>query len=192
MHILSSLLFAFSANIDNFVVGLSYGIKKIKIGLVSNLLIALISMTGTILSMLAGKVILRFVPENMSNSIGSIMLILIGSWTIVKPLLENKHPEDILENPEKADKDNSSSIDGKESIALACALTINNVGLGIGASITGLNVAITSLMTFIFSLCMIMMGYTFGSHYLSKAFGRRAAVVSGLIIIILGIYEMFI
>ena len=192
MHILSSLLFAFSANIDNFVVGLSYGIKKIKIGFMSNLLIALISLAGTVLSMLAGKIIFSFIPKNVSNYVGSIMLILIGTWTLVKPLLKNKPSDDILDHPEKADIDNSSSIDVKESIVLACALTINNVGLGIGASITGLNIVMTSLLTFIFSLLMIIIGHTFGSYYLSKVFSKRAAFVSGLIIIALGVYEMFI
>lgn len=192
MHILSSLLFALSANIDNFVVGLSYGLKKIRIGLMSNLLIALISLIGTVLSMLVGKIIFKFIPENMSNSLGSIMLILIGSWILVKPLWENKHSDDILENPERADVDNSLSIDAKESIALAFALTINNVGLGIGASITGLNIVITSLFTFIFSLLMVKIGYICGSYYLSKVFSKKATFVSGLIIIALGIYEMFI
>ncbi len=192
MHILSPFLFAISANTDNFVVGLSYGIKKIKIGLVSNLLIALISLVGTILSMLVGKIIFSFIPEIISNSIGSIMLMLIGSWTLVKPILKNIHSDDILENPEKADTDNSSSIDPKESIALAFALTINNIGLGIGASITGLNIAITSSLTFILSLLTIIIGYAFGSYCLSKVFSKRATIISGLIIIALGIYEMLI
>lgn len=124
MHILSPLLFAISANTDNFVVGLSYGIKKIKIGLVSNLLIALISLVGTILSMSVGKIIFDFVPENASNLIGSIILILIGSWTIVKPLFKKIRSDDVLENPEKVDKDNSSSIDAKESVT-SC-FRINN------------------------------------------------------------------
>jgi putative sporulation protein YtaF len=192
MHILSPLLFAISANTDNFVVGLSYGIKKIKIGLVSNLLIALISLAGTILSMSVGKIIFDFVPENASNLIGSIILILIGSWTIVKPLFKKIRSDDVLENPEKVDKDNSSSIDAKESVTLAFALTINNVGLGIGASITGLNIVITSSLTFIFSLSMIMIGYVLGSYCLSKVFSKKATIISGLIIIALGIYEMFI
>lgn len=192
MHILSSLLFALSANADNFVVGLSYGIKKIRIGLPSNFLIALISLLGTILSMSLGKVIYQFIPEHMSNIIGSILLILLGSWTIIKPLLKGEDPNDILENPEKADKDNSLYIDVKESVTLAFALTINNIGLGIGASVTGLNIALTSVLTFMFSLLMIIMGYFLGSSFSSKEFNHRATIVSGLIIIALGIYEMLI
>lgn len=192
MHILSSFLFAISANIDSLVVGLSYGTKKIKIGLASNFVIAFISVAGTILSMLVGKTIINFIPENVSNSLGSIILILIGVWTLLKTLLKNMYSNSILDNPEKVDVDNSSSISVKESIILALALTINNIGLGIAASVTGLNILITSLFTFAFSLLMIIIGYVFGSRYVSKAFGKRAIIVSGLLMVILGIYEMII
>jgi|SRR5690554_6015729 len=192
MNILSSFLFAISANTDNFVVGLSYGIKKIKINLVSNILISLITLTGTVLSMSFSKMIVILIPTNLSNIIGSTMLILIGAWTIIKPLFKNIHSDSILENLEKADKDKSSNIDAKESVTLALALTLNNIGLGIGASITGLNILITSIFTFVFSLLMIIAGYFLGSYYLSKKFTKKATLISGLIIISLGIFEIFI
>ncbi|ORX22526.1 sporulation membrane protein YtaF, partial [Thermoanaerobacterium sp. PSU-2] len=54
MHVISSLLFSISANIDNFTVAIAYGIKKIRIGILSNLLIALVSGIGTFLSMFIG------------------------------------------------------------------------------------------------------------------------------------------
>lgn len=187
MNILSSLLFAISANADNFVVALSYGINKIRIGLSSNLLISLITLTGTVLSMSLIKIISSPVPENIANLIGSAMLILIGVWTIVKPLLKKIDSDGIIDNPEKADKDNSSTIDAKESITLGLALTLNNVGLGIGASITGLNIVLTSLLTFGLSLLMIVVGYFVGSYYLSKVFSKRATIASGLVIIVLGV-----
>lgn len=192
MNILSSFLFAISANTDNFVVGLSYGTKKVKIGLVSNLIISLISVAGTMLSMSFSKIIINFIPENISNFIGSAILILIGVFTIVKPLLDGNNSGGIFENPEKADKDNSSNIDAKESVALAFALTINNVGLGIGAGVTGLSIVTTSILTLVFSLSMIMVGYYLGSNYLSKVFSKKATIISGLIIIALGIFEMCI
>lgn len=192
MDILSSLLFAISANADNFVVGLSYGIKKVKIGLASNFLIALVSLLGTVISMSISKIIVNFIPENISNLIGSIMLILIGGWTIVKSLLKSADSDSILENPKKIDKDNSSNIDIKESVVLALALTVNNSGLGIGAAATGLNIITTSLLTFVFSLLMITVGYFLGSQCLSKIFSKRATIISGAIIIALGIFEIFV
>ena len=191
MNILSSLLFAISANTDNFVVGLSYGIKKIRIARVSNLIIALISLVGTILSMSLSKVILNYIPEFLASLIGSSILILLGVLTIAKPLLK-RDSDSILDNPEKADKDKSLNIDAKESIALGLALTINNVGLGIGASFAGLNITITALFTFVLSLLAIVVGFSLGSYYLSELFGKRATIISGLLIIALGLFEILI
>ncbi|NLJ58047.1 MAG: sporulation membrane protein YtaF [Tissierellia bacterium] len=191
MNILSSLLFAISANTDNFVVGLSYGIKKIRIARVSNLIIALISLVGTILSMSLSKVILNYIPEFLASLIGSSILILLGVLTIAKPLLK-RDSDSILDNPEKADKDKSLNIDAKESIALGLALTINNVGLGIGASFAGLNITITALFTFVLSLLAIVVGFSLGSYYLSELFGKSATIISGLLIIALGLFEILI
>lgn len=192
MSVISSLLFALSCNADNFIVGISYGLKEIKIGWISNLIISLITMIGTILSMTLSKIVVNYIPTNIANIIGGIMLILLGIWTIIKPLLNNIQPIKILEKPESADKDKSLHIDSKEAVALALALSINNVGLGIGASITGLNIVLTAAFTFIFSMGLIVAGYIFGSYYLSKLFNKRTTIASGLLIIILGILEILV
>ncbi|HZK34022.1 MAG TPA: manganese efflux pump [Bacillota bacterium] len=187
MNILASLLFALSANMDNFVVGLSYGIKNLKIGLASNLVISLITFAGTALSMSLSKVISRSMPTFVASLIGNIMLILIGGWTIAKPLIKGIQTDGILDNPEQVDKDKSLTIDVGESITLGVALTINNIGLGIGASIAGLNIVLTSVFTFILSILLLISGFKLGSKYLSSLFSKKATIISGLIIIILGL-----
>ena len=45
---LSAVIFSMSSNLDNFVIGIAFGIKKIKIGFLPNLLIALITVAGTV------------------------------------------------------------------------------------------------------------------------------------------------
>ncbi|MGJ7046110.1 sporulation membrane protein YtaF [Thermoanaerobacterium thermosulfurigenes] len=199
MHVISSLLFSISANIDNFTVAIAYGIKKIRIGILSNILIALVSGIGTFLSMSIGLLINRFLPTNISNIVGSLILIMLGLWFILDYYKKRKtytfnfkNNYEILINSKIADTDNSKYIDMKESIILAFGLTINNLGLGIGASITGLNIYFTTLLTIIFSLLSILLGFMLGNTYLAKIFGNYAPLVSGILIVFLGIYEIFI
>lgn len=205
MHILASILFAFTANIDNLTVGIAYGIKKIKIDIYSNLIIALITGIGTIVSMSLGLVISKFIGTFASNIIGSIILIAIGLYFIwdSRPknnINPNSTSDDknftgyfqLLDSPEKADIDKSGHIDKKEAITLALALSLNNLGLGIGASISGLNIVVIALFTFIFSIITITIGYILGNSYLSKIFGKYATLISGIIIIVLGLYEIFV
>lgn len=82
MHLLSALLFAVSANIDCLAIGLSYGIQSIKIDARSNLIIAIISTAGTLISMLAGEPLAALCSSETANRIGAVLLILIGLWIL--------------------------------------------------------------------------------------------------------------
>lgn len=212
MHIVSVLLFVISASLDNLIVGIAYGIKKLKIPLSSNLIIAFISCIGTFISMLLGKFLGNFMSYRNSNIIGSSILIFIGLYFIIKSykrdngnislekkLLSNESKaeysnqyEEILIKPEKADKDNSGNIDFKEALTLGLALALNNIGLGIGASITGLSISLTCSLTLIFSLTAIPLGFIIGKKFLSSILENKAEIISGIIIILLGVYELFI
>ncbi|NLC06879.1 MAG: sporulation membrane protein YtaF [Syntrophomonadaceae bacterium] len=206
LTIASALLFGVSANMDNIVVGLSLGMKKIEVGKVTNLLIAFILSIVTILSMVIGKMLNALMPTTMANISGGVLLILIGLYALWKSIHDNKQKEinavpsqcsmknyiEILDTPEKADLDKSGTINGKESLLLAAALSINNLGLGIGAGITGLNVFITVLFAFIFSILFLSIGYYLGSNYLSKALGKHASITAALLIILLGLYETIV
>ncbi|MBL4932254.1 sporulation membrane protein YtaF [Clostridium paridis] len=199
MHIISIILFALTSNIDNFTIGIAYGMKKIKVGIFSNLIVAFISAIGTFISMSIGLLISNLLPVRFSNILGAGILVVIGLWFIKdfftqKKLAISKDNKltNLLDNPYGADTNNSGNIDIKESITLAFALTINNLGLGIGASITGLNIQYTTTFTFIFSILTLSLGSLLGNSFLSWLFGRFAPLVSGLIIVVLGIYEMLI
>ncbi|PRR78932.1 manganese efflux pump MntP [Clostridium liquoris] len=207
MYIFPIIFFAISSSSDNFIVGISYGINKIKINFIYNIFIALISGIGTFLSMVFGKVLLNIIPLKKANLLGSSVLILFGLYMFINSLKnlyikdkdiceinigEKNYYHNILNNPEIIDADGSNNIEFKESISLGMVLCINNIGLGIAASITGLNMYLTSLCSFLFSVLFIQLGYYVGSKFLSKRLSKYSEIVSALIIIILGIYELFI
>lgn len=201
MQLLPIIVFAISVNIDNFTVATVYGIKKIKITVLSNLIIGIISAAGTLISMSIGLAISRFIPQSIANIVGNFMLIAIGMWFIKDYIVKRVHKKsneqgrrnrctEILDEPEKADADSSGTIDIRETVFLAVALTLNNFGLGIGASIAGLNLALTTLFTFISSLAFIRLGFLLGNSFLSDFFGKYASLAAGIIITAMGVYEM--
>lgn len=187
------LLLSISSNMDNFVVGISYGLKRVHIRFLANLVIALITFTGTVLSMLAGKTLLPVVPAHIAEMFGSLILILIGCFCVTKYFYSKIKRADTYysaEDPKKYDKDNSGNIEIFEACTLGLALTINNIGIGIAASISGLSVVETSIVSFFISLMAIYTGNKIGNGWLSKFVGSYAEPISGLIIIILGIYQI--
>lgn len=230
-HLLSAFILCFCSNIDNFAVAVAYGVKKLRIGRLSNLLIALVSALGTLLSLSVGEVIGRYLSDQVANFLGSGVLIAIGIWGIwdtmererkrqiaktrqtrsrslvaagmdstqfiqsqpvESPEMDSLSYESFLENPEKADTDHSGYIDVREAIAIAFGLTINNLGTGVGAGISDFNVPFATGLTFAFSVMAVSGGYYLGDRFTTRITGISAGVVSGLMVIALGIYEYFI
>ena len=202
MSFLSILLFVVAASLDILVVSLAYGLKDIKINFSSTLVIASISALGTFISMILGKFLVDLIPVKLGDIIGGLVLLALGFYSIYsyfkeKKILTSHNSEDnssptfILENPEVADKDKSGNIDFKESLALSLALALNNFGLGIGASISGLNIAFTTISTFIISLIFISLGFYLSKTIKSKNISKNSNLIAGIIIIILSLFIIF-
>lgn len=198
--ILSALLFSLSSNLDNIVIGIAYGIKKIKIKLISNLVIAFITSAGTLLSMYIGLYISKFLPNYISNALGAGAIIILGGYFAIQSIIKLiytsnsknialKDVTDMVEYAEKSDLDNSSDISIKEAVFVAFSLTFNNLGTGVAASVTGVNIEFTVIATFIISILTIMFGEAIGNHLLGNLLGKYAPLISGILLITLGIIE---
>lgn len=197
MNFLSALMLSISSNLDTLTVSISFGINKIKINPSNRITIAVISTLGTLISMLLGTFINEIIPNYITNLLGGILLSLMGIWFILnyykeKNSLSNHADhtyEEILHEPSKADFDKSGDISLKECITLSLALTINNIGVGIIASITGVSILLTCTLTFIITLISLFLGNHIGKSYLSAFFGKYTSIISGILLIILGVYE---
>lgn len=184
------------------------GLKKVKINFINNFMISFISGIGTFLAMLFGKTLLQVIPLKFSNIIGSGILILLGIFLLINWLRKTidikknteevnedasgfEHYKNALRNPEIIDTNGSKTIEFKEAVILGIVLCLNNIGLGIGASISGLNIFMTSISSLIFSLVFIPIGYYIGAKVISDKLSRYSEIISICIILILGIYELF-
>lgn len=215
LRLISVLLFSISSNLDNLIIGAAYGMKKAKITLLYNFIIAMVTYISTFLAMALGKFICYFLSAGVANILGSLILILIGVSMIFSDFrkakavdsIKNKQDinsinssqknnicycEEILDNPMKITEEVTESITIKEVFCLALALALNNVAIGVSASITGLSILFTSTCTFIFSMVSVALGYYLGKKFLSDFLGKYTSIISGVIIIVLGIYELFI
>lgn len=76
------LLLAFALNLDSFGVGVTYGLRNIRIPFLSVLIIAICSCLVMLVSMKIGSGLAAFLPEQLGNSIGAFILIGIGLWAL--------------------------------------------------------------------------------------------------------------
>ena len=200
MNLLATILFVLSASFDVFVVAMSYGFKNIKIKPFINFVISFISSLGTFISMEIGLALTNIIPLSVVNILGSIIMLLLGLYCLLdyrKVLKKSTNHKDrnlnpsspivILEKPEIADTNKSGTIQFKESILLSIALALNNVGLGIGASIAGLHIILTTIVTLIITIILIPLGFLCSKKLLNTWIGKSGSLISGILLIILAV-----
>lgn len=208
MHIISALLLGLAANLDNFGVGVSYGVQKIRIPFLSNFLIALLSGIVTFISVLAGHLLSQYIM--VANMLGALMIVAIGFWVAVhKSTSDNNLPAavpamktysvaikplsciiQITKNPSFADLDANGFISSKEAMALGLTLSFNCIATGVGAGLTGLDPLPLSISVFLFSIVTISSGYWTGWKTASNRLERWSQAFAGVLLILIGIYEL--
>ncbi|WP_026487170.1 sporulation membrane protein YtaF [Caldanaerobius polysaccharolyticus] len=201
MRYLAVFLFAISSNVDNLIVGVAMGVKKLKISILGNLIIAFVSFAGTYLSMALGGILTSSLSRDLSSYIGGMFLIGAGTWSLISCSRKNGQSanysislpsyNDYMENPEKADINQSGFIDAKESFILGLALALNNVGVGLGAGMSRFDAFLTSAFTFVLSIISFLTGFHIGKKILPKSLKKHAQYISGWIIVAMGVFQFF-
>ncbi|WP_312470888.1 sporulation membrane protein YtaF [Neobacillus sp.] len=205
------LAFAVSSSVDNLGVGISYGIRKIRIGLGANLLIGLICFLMSIVGITFGIWLSKILPGIFPVIIGAFFLLIIGiriillgaprkKRTVAVSTESGQHQspsmKGILRNPEVADVDNSGEIGLGEALLLGVALSANALTNGLGAGLLGFSPLEISLTAAIGSIISVWAGVKLG-HKLadvrigSFTLGEFGTIISGIIIIIIAFTAFF-
>lgn len=194
MQLLLSLLFGISASLDALIVGISFGLRRVRIPIWQNLIISLVTLLGTCLSAALGNRLLPLVPSFLAGCLGSLILVLLGIYYITKWILANLQNCETAnrENPEltKASaKDINIGLSAWEICFLSLTLSVNNIGIGLSASMAGLHLLPAAVATFVCSVLFLLAGNRMGRSRLLQFIGSSADPISGLLLIGLGILQ---
>lgn len=191
MQLFSCSLFAFSASLDAFIVGITYGIRRVHITFWQNLLVSFITLIGTVLSLGFGYILVPLLSPTTATFAGSILLILLGMYYILKYIFSALKDSFLIKEPslremQKTSSDSQLPLHLKELLVLGIALSFNNMGIGVGASIAGLSPIPTALFTLIFSIVFLGLGNRLGKLRILGNAGPFADVLSGVLLVGLG------
>lgn len=207
-NFLISILISIAANLDNLGVGIAYGIQKIRISYIANFIIAAISLAAAWLSGEIGEAISVYLSPEATSIIGAILLLGVGVWIFTQPIItaiktnqpiidlqllgERIYigPTEILNYPERADMDNSQNIGHWEAIVLGTALSINALAGGFDAGAIGISPLLEAVLVGIFSLITIYAGNYFGEKYAAEQLGKYATIVSGTLLMLIGLHQL--
>ena len=221
MTFVSSLLFAVSSSLDALMVGITYGIRKIRVSFLQNLMVSLITLSGTMLAIGLGSLLAPFFSAKPLTGAGSAVLIGMGVYYLIKFLVSQVQKYRAQPDVEKVSVpevqppeqetgshtesstafDTASATDAascllthRELLLLGVALSANNMGIGIGASMAGIPLLAASFFTFLCSMCFLGMGNCLGNRLGQLKFlrlaDRFADPLSGLLLILLGICQL--
>lgn len=210
MHLVSAVLFALAVSSDGFAAGIAYGARKIKIPMGSLLLICLASMLAVSISMLAGKALALYFTPLLAQRIGALALMAVGLWFFSESLRNWQGRDEtgennaiatfrikplgiiiqILREPSRADLDSSGVISFREAFLLGTALALDALGAGMGASLSGYNLAMTIPLVGCCKFLLISLGLRWGMSLKSGMLRNGSGIFSGLILFILGFVEM--
>ncbi|WP_343224439.1 MntP/YtaF family protein [Paenibacillus sp. ACRRX] len=84
VHAASLIVLAFALSLDSFGVGMTYGIRKLRIPWLSIVIISVCSGLIILLSMQVGSVIIHWFSDTVARWIGSFILIAIGCFSVIQ------------------------------------------------------------------------------------------------------------
>lgn len=190
MQIIPSLLFGISASLDALLIGISYGIRSIRIRLWQNLLVSGITLAGTCLSVGFGEWLAPRLPYMISRYAGSMVLMLLGIWYVVKWLV--KIFPHMKSAPQTVSAESIPQLSFCEVLGLGVSLSMNNIGIGLSASIAGLTLLPASMATLACSLLFLFAGNRLGRSRPLQLFGAAADPLSGILLILLALLQTFL
>lgn len=195
MQLVPSLLFGISASLDALLAGVSFGVRGARIRFSQNLLISLITLAGTCLSVGLGARLVALLPAFLWNLAGSAVLMLFGIYYIIQFMTAALKKYRRKKQLTAAQTDDAASGQPApptfpEACALGCALSANNMGIGLSASIAGLALVPAAAVTFVFSLTFLSLGNRLGRCPRLRFTEHTSNLISGLLLVLLGILEL--
>lgn len=204
------LLFAVSLSLDAIAVGCSYGVKKIKIPILSGAVVGAISVGFSALATFAGTWLSALFPAAVAKWIGIGMLLALGAWMLLQTLF-GREPEPkaaqqppaqektilnlmlkslglsvtIIQYPADCDFDGSKRIDLLESLYLGLMLSMDAICSCIGLALSGAVSWLTPLLIGVFQWLFLQCGDLVGQKLARLDFLRPKfiALLPGILLI---------
>ncbi|RAP77690.1 sporulation membrane protein YtaF [Paenibacillus montanisoli] len=129
IHAASLLLLAFAVSLDGFGVGITYGLRRIRIPVPSIVIIAFCSGLVVWLSMQIGTLLTGYMSPVAAKWIGAILLMMIGVWALIQ-YWKRRNDEDTGSEPEASGgSDAPGSLMVAERMSTIVILELKRLGI---------------------------------------------------------------
>lgn len=206
---------AIALSIDSLGIGLSYGIRRIKISALAMTIISAVTIIICALAVFLGSLLPIIFNRELAVILGAIMLVFIGVLIIYNSLVEKGEGEEkkkstnnekrtvfslvikamgitinIIKEPESSDMNKSNVIEAREAFYLAVALCLDSVGAAIGSGAIGTNPYLFAALICIFQNVFLVMGSFWGRKLKIKGRKKHIGALSGVVLIVIAVINV--
>lgn len=205
------ILLGIALSIDGFFAGIAYGLKNIKVSFLALAMIGLVTLVCTTLAMYCSTFILTYINPSIASLCGALLLIGIGSLSIIhqyllKPPLEpavskgnpptkitfslGKLVISIMAKPECADIDCSHHLNKLEAFLLGLALGIDNMIATFAVGLTSSLPFYTPLLMCLIQSSIVWSGIYLAKKIISADMKHKISYAPGCVLILLGLIRL--
>ena len=181
MHFGSALFLGMAVNFDNLCLGLSCGVARKRIPWYHNLIIAVVSGLSGGLSCTVSYLI----PERfsfLSALLGSLILCGVGLWTIIQAVFKRENTRDYA--------DCFTSL--REVMLLSATLASNCLAVSFGMGLSDVPGHLLGISMAVFSFIGVGVGNLIGQKTAHLVRSNLFDILSGLLLIVVALWEWFI
>ena len=195
------MLFSFSLFIllimilalDAFTAGLSYGMEKVHVPVLSVFLIAALSGLMLTLSMTAGDLLLTLIPATLTKTVSFLVLFLLSVYKLYDAFPQFHRSDRALTTDHISRRINSRDtavLSGKEACLLGLALSIDNISAGLCTGSGSLSPLLLFFLTTVVHLIAIQTGLCAGRLLIRKS-SHHFAWLGAAVLMLLSFLRLF-
>lgn len=218
---LSLLLVSLAISMDSVSVGLTYGLRNMRMPFLSLVVVSGCSFAVVYGVMLLGSSLTYWLTPEIGKRVGAAVLICMGLftlWRLISPrsasgqdvsaavALENQgEPQpallsqfrvfglmiQILRDPSQADADRSGHIMGWEAVMLGLALSLDAFGAGISLTFLGYPPLIVAICIAVMSALLLAIGLAMGRRAGKSTWLSRLTWLPPILLICIGVAKSF-
>ncbi|MYL45836.1 sporulation membrane protein YtaF [Virgibacillus halodenitrificans] len=194
------LLLVIAVSLDGFGVGITYGMRNIRVPFPALFIIMICSGVIVVISMTIGNVISSWFTPTAGKFLGGSILVALGLFSLWNSIGKNNDEKGknknilttVLSTPDSADLDQSGTISTGEAFLLGAALALDALGAGIGASMLGYSPVITAFLIACMSGIFLFSGIRVGIILAKNEKLRRMSVIPPVLLITIGILNIIV
>ena len=181
---------ALAMSVDDFSVGVAYGLFKIKIPIKTLLITVLGSVTSTWTVMFLSHYIFLNMPDYITGWASAIVLWCIGCKMLYSGF---KQKDDSIEFVKKhpLDTKGSHSVNVWETYIVGIGLGVDDFAQAVGLALAGFPIVLTVILLEVGEMIALLSGNYLAFKGFSKKVSGKLVIIPGILLILIGFYEIF-